>query len=79
MSCETRNIERFDSLAPASLSLRPCRLCRGFPSRSILDFAEFTLSGVEGLEMTDLFVLLLVSIGAHSWLIISRGKGNRLA
>ena len=33
-------IERFDSLTPGSLSLRPFRPCRGFPSRSILDFAR---------------------------------------
>ena len=30
----------FDSLTSRSLSLRPSRLCRGFPSRSILDFAR---------------------------------------
>jgi len=33
-------IERFDSLTPGSLSLRPFRPCRGFPSRSILGFAR---------------------------------------
>jgi hypothetical protein len=32
--------ERFDSLSSRSLSLWPSRLCRGFPSRSILDFAR---------------------------------------
>ena len=53
---ETRNIERFDSLAPASLSLRPSRLCPSFPSRSILDSTEFTLGEVEGLEMTDMLL-----------------------
>jgi hypothetical protein len=37
---ETSNIERFDSLAFHSLSLRPSRPSRGFPSRSILDFAR---------------------------------------
>ena len=57
MCYETRNIERFDSLAPASLSLGPSRLCRGFPRRYILDYAEFTLSEVEGLEMTDILFL----------------------
>jgi hypothetical protein len=36
----TSNIERFDSLASHSLSLRPSRPSRGFPSRSILDFAR---------------------------------------
>ena len=30
----------FDSLTSRSLSLRPSRPCRGFPSRSILDFAR---------------------------------------
>jgi hypothetical protein len=30
----------FDSLTFRSLSLGPSRLCRGFPSRSILDFAR---------------------------------------
>jgi hypothetical protein len=30
----------FDSLASRSLSLRPFRPSRGFPSRSILDFAR---------------------------------------
>src|SRR5437868_15273636 len=59
---KTRNIERFDSLAPASLSLRPCRPCRGFPSRSILDSGEFTLSGVEGLEMTDILFVRVQSV-----------------
>jgi hypothetical protein len=36
----SENIERFDSLASHLLSLRPSRLCRGFPSRSILDSAR---------------------------------------
>ena len=31
---------RFDSLTARSLSLRPSRLCRGFPSRSVLAFAR---------------------------------------
>jgi hypothetical protein len=30
----------FDSLASRSLSLRPSRPCRGFPSRSILDYGR---------------------------------------
>jgi hypothetical protein len=34
---KTDKIERFDSLTSRSLSLRPSRLCRGFPSRSILE------------------------------------------
>jgi len=33
------SIQRFDSLTPRSLNLRSSRLCRVFPSRSILDFA----------------------------------------
>jgi hypothetical protein len=39
MCYKTDNIERFDSLTSHSLSLRLSRLCRGFPSRSILDCA----------------------------------------
>jgi hypothetical protein len=35
-----RNAPRFDSLTSRSLSLRPSRGCRGFPSRSILDLAR---------------------------------------
>jgi hypothetical protein len=35
-----KNVERFDSLISRSLNLRSFRLCRGFPSRSILDFAR---------------------------------------
>ena len=35
-----RNIQRFDSLTSRSLSLQPCRRCRGFLGRSILDFAR---------------------------------------
>jgi len=49
-------IERFDSLSSRSLSLRPARLCRSFPSYSILDPVEFTLSErsePNGLEMTE--------------------------
>ena len=34
------NIKRFDSLASRSFSLRPSRPSRGFPGRSILDFAR---------------------------------------
>ena len=41
---KTDKSERFDSLSSRSLSLRPARLCRSFPSCSILDAAEFTLS-----------------------------------
>jgi hypothetical protein len=41
---KTDKIERFDSLISHALSLRPARLCRSFPSCSILDAAEFTLS-----------------------------------
>ena len=62
MFYETRKIERFDSLASRALSLRPSRLCRGFPSRSILDPAEFTLSEVEGLEMTDILFVCVLSV-----------------
>ena len=35
-----RNIQRFDSLTSRSLSLQPCRRCRGFLGHSILDFAR---------------------------------------
>ena len=35
-----KNVERFDSLTSRSLNLRSFRLCHGFPSRSILDFAR---------------------------------------
>ena len=62
MFYETRKIERFDSLASRALSLRPSRLCRGFPSRFILEAAEFTLSEVEGLEMTDIFFVGVPSV-----------------
>ena len=34
------SIQRFDSLTSRSLNLRSSRLCRAFPSRSILDFAR---------------------------------------
>jgi hypothetical protein len=34
----------FDSLTSRSLSLRPSRPCRGFPSRSILDSARNDLN-----------------------------------
>src|SRR6266853_5674952 len=34
------SIQRFDPLTSRSLNLRSSRLCRGFPSRSILDFAR---------------------------------------
>jgi hypothetical protein len=34
------NAPGFDSLTSRSLSLRPFRPCRGFPRRSILDFAR---------------------------------------
>jgi hypothetical protein len=36
------NFQRCDSLTSRSLSRRPSRLCRGLPSRSIPDSAEFT-------------------------------------
>jgi hypothetical protein len=62
MCYKTRNIERFDSLTSHSLSLWPSRLCRGFPSRFILDAAEFTLSEVEGLEMTDMLFIGVLSV-----------------
>jgi hypothetical protein len=39
MCYKTDKIERFDSLTSRSLSLRPSRLCRSFPCRSILDCA----------------------------------------
>jgi hypothetical protein len=62
MSYETRNIERFDSRASHAFSLRPARPCHGSRSRSILDHAEFTLSEVEGLEMTDMLFVRVLSV-----------------
>jgi hypothetical protein len=62
MSYKTRNIERFDSRASRAFSLRPSRPCHGSRSRSILDHAEFTLSEVEGLEMTDMLFVRVLSV-----------------
>jgi len=62
MCCKTDKIERFGVLTARSLSLRPARLCRSSPSRSILDPAEFTLSEAEGLEMTEFAVGMEASV-----------------
>ncbi len=62
MSYEIRNIERFDSRASRAFSLRPSRSCHGYPRRSILDHAEFTLNEVEGLEMTGMLFVRVLSV-----------------
>ena len=55
MCCKTDKSRDLIRSVPVRSALRPSRLCRAFPRRSILDLAEFTLSErseSNGLEMT---------------------------
>src|SRR2546430_3804246 len=71
MYCKTRNIERFDSLTSRSISLWPSRLCRSFPSCSILDCAF-------GSARNDRHRFFFVVVGAPNPNRVGRDSGGSL-